>query len=190
MNFNKHYCTSLADMHDTLPGDVVPPWTNEWDTLHHLIGQRVHDDAVWHKTQGVHLPHQHVGWDLVELDVLQEVADHVLEWCVGVAITILLAPHQSRLRQYIIHLNITAIALSYVEIYILQKNGAYNIHQWWLVAHLIGWAHQYFNKLINPPQKILIYHHQSILPKGRYFIVNSGTNVAVLPKGRSSTANS
>ena len=32
--------------------------------------------------------------------------------------------------------------------------------------------------------------HQIILPKGRSFIVNSGTKAAVLLKGRSSTANS
>ena len=54
------------------------------------------------------------------------------------------------------------------------------------MAHLIGWAHQYFNKLINPP-KILIYHHhdhRSVLPKGRSFIANSGTKAAVLPKFR------
>ena len=65
-------------------------------------------------------------------------------------------------------------------------------YQWRLVAHLIGWVHQYFNKLINP-QKILIdhhHHHQSVLPKGRSFIGNSGTNAAVLLKGRSPTANS
>ena len=61
--------------------------------------------------------------------------------------------------------------------------------QWRLVADLIGWAHQYFNKLINP-QKLLIYHHQSVLPKGRSFIENSGTKAAVLLKGRSLTANS
>ena len=59
--------------------------------------------------------------------------------------------------------------------------------QWQLVAHLIGWAHQYFNKLINP-SKILIYH-RSVLSKGWSFIANSGTKAAVLPKGRS-TANS
>ena len=65
-----------------------------------------------------------------------------------------------------------------------------------LVAHLIGWAHQYFNKLINFPKKLTYHHyhhhhhHQSVLPKGRYFIANSGTKAAVLPKGRPSTANS
>ena len=69
------------------------------------------------------------------------------------------------------------------------------IKQWRLVADLIGCAHQYFNKLINPPKIIrLIYHHhhyhQSVLPKGRSFTANSGTKAAVLPIGRSSTANS
>ena len=50
--------------------------------------------------------------------------------------------------------------------------------QWRLVAHLIGWANQYFIKLINPP-KILIYH-QIVLPKGRSFTANSVTKAAVL----------
>ena len=35
-----------------------------------------------------------------------------------------------------------------------------------------------------------LYHHQSVLPKGRSFTENSGTKAAVMPKGRSSTANS
>ena len=35
-----------------------------------------------------------------------------------------------------------------------------------------------------------IIHHQSVLPKGRFFTANSGTKAAVLPKGRSSAANS
>ena len=33
------------------------------------------------------------------------------------------------------------------------------------------------------------YHHQSVLPKGRYFAANLGAKTAVLPKGRSSTSN-
>ena len=37
---------------------------------------------------------------------------------------------------------------------------------------------------------IYINHHQSVLPKGRYFTANSGNKAAVLLKGRSSTANS
>ena len=32
------------------------------------------------------------------------------------------------------------------------------------------------------------HHHQSVLPKGRSFTGNSGIKVAVLPKGRYSTA--
>ena len=31
-----------------------------------------------------------------------------------------------------------------------------DLMQWRLVADLIGWAHQYFNKLINPPKIITI----------------------------------
>ena len=62
--------------------------------------------------------------------------------------------------------------------------------QWRLVTHLIRWAHQYFNKLINPQKLFIYHHHQSVLPKGRSFTANSGTKAAVLPKGRSSTANS
>ena len=34
------------------------------------------------------------------------------------------------------------------------------------------------------------YHHQSVLPKSRSLITNSGTKAAFLPKGRSSTSNS
>ena len=37
-----------------------------------------------------------------------------------------------------------------------------------LVANLIGWVHQYFNKLINPP-KILIYHHHEFSAQGQVF---------------------
>ena len=36
----------------------------------------------------------------------------------------------------------------------------------------------------------LIHHHQSVLPKGRFFTANSGTKAAVLPKGRYSIAKS
>ena len=32
-------------------------------------------------------------------------------------------------------------------------------------------------------------HHQTVLPKDRFFTANSGTKVAVLLQGRSSTAN-
>ena len=35
------------------------------------------------------------------------------------------------------------------------------LRQWRLVAHLIGWAHQYFNKLINPPKNINILSSSS-----------------------------
>ena len=35
-----------------------------------------------------------------------------------------------------------------------------------------------------------MFHHQSVLSKGRSFTANSGTNAAVLPRGKSSTANS
>ena len=45
----------------------------------HLIGQRVHDDRVGHQAQRVDLSHQHVGRDLVELDVLQEVPEDLLQ---------------------------------------------------------------------------------------------------------------
>ena len=63
--------------------------------------------------------------------------------------------------------------------------------QWWFVPDLIGWAYQYFNKLIYLQKIILIYHHhQSVLTRDRSFTANSGTKAAVLPKGRSSTANS
>ena len=34
-----------------------------------------------------------------------------------------------------------------------------------------------------------IYHHQSVLLKGRSFTANPSTKAAVLPKGKSSTAN-
>ena len=71
---------------------------------------------------------------------------------------------------------------------VIQINIVFINIQWRLVVHLIGWAHQYFNKLINPPK--ILYHHQSVQTKGRSFIANSGTKAAVLPKGRSSTANS
>ena len=67
--------------------------------------------------------------------------------------------------------------------------SVYSVRQRRIVAALIGWAHQYFNKLINL-QKILIYDHQNVLPKGKSFTANSGTKDAVLPKGMSSTANS
>ena len=36
----------------------------------------------------------------------------------------------------------------------------------------------------------IVYRHQSVLPKNRSFIANSGTRVTVLSKGRSSTATS
>lgn len=45
----------------------------------HLIGQRVHDDRVGHQSERVDLAHQHVGGYLVELDVLEEVAEHLLQ---------------------------------------------------------------------------------------------------------------
>ena len=35
---------------------------------------------------------------------------------------------------------------------------------------------------------VLVYHHKSVLPKGRSFTANSGTKTAVLPKRTSSTA--
>lgn len=41
----------------------------------------------------MHLSHQHVGRDLVELDVLQEVSDDVLERRVRVVVAVLLSPH-------------------------------------------------------------------------------------------------
>ena len=85
-------------------------------------------------------------------------------------------------------------ALHCVRIHVFGHSRLYvNIHhggmQWRFVADLIEWAHQYFNKLINL-QKLLTYHHQSVLSKDRSFTANSGTKAAVLHKGRSSTANS
>ena len=35
-----------------------------------------------------------------------------------------------------------------------------------------------------------MFHHQSVLLKGRSYTANTGTKVAVLSKGKSSTANS
>lgn len=69
--------------------------------ISHLISQRVHYDAVRHQSERVHLPHQHVGRDLVELDVLQEVAYDVLQRRVGVVVAILLpcTCKRARLRQ-------------------------------------------------------------------------------------------
>lgn len=45
----------------------------------HLIGQRVHDDRVRHQPEWVDLAHQDVRRDLVELNVLEEVAEHFLQ---------------------------------------------------------------------------------------------------------------
>lgn len=45
----------------------------------HLIRQRVHDDRVGHQAQRMDLAHQHIGRDLVELNVLEEVAQHLLQ---------------------------------------------------------------------------------------------------------------
>lgn len=37
------------------------------------------------------LPHQHVGWYLMELDVLEEVADHVLQISARIVVAVLLS---------------------------------------------------------------------------------------------------
>ena len=44
--------------------------------------------------------------------------------------------------------------------------------------------------LLNHSQSFIISHHQSVLLKGRSFIANAGSKIAVLSKGRSYTASS
>lgn len=44
------------------------------------------------------LTHQHVRWDLMEMDVLEEVSDDVLQGDVGVRVTAFLTPHQCSLK--------------------------------------------------------------------------------------------
>ena len=48
------------------------------------------------------------------------------------------------------------------------------------------------NKLIyfTRDNNLFTYHHHQCSAKGRSFTANSGTKVAILPKGRSSIANS
>jgi hypothetical protein len=45
----------------------------------HLIGQRVHDDRVGYDTERMDFAHQNVGGYFVEVNVLQEVADDLLQ---------------------------------------------------------------------------------------------------------------
>lgn len=74
-----------------LRGTEISKGSNEWHTEdpikeersnltteQHLVSESVHDDGVGHQAQRVDLPHEHVGGDLVKLDVLQEVADDLL----------------------------------------------------------------------------------------------------------------
>lgn len=63
----------------------------------HLIRQRIHNDGVWYQAERVNLSHQDVGRDLVELNIFQEVPNHILQGHVLVCVTIFLAPHKSRL---------------------------------------------------------------------------------------------
>lgn len=55
----------------------------------------------------MNLPHEYIGRDLVELNVLDEVAYGLLEGNVGVVITVLLAPHESSLERKV-HKKITS----------------------------------------------------------------------------------
>ena len=73
---------------------------------------------------------------------------------------------------------------------VLKLSDWHSTKQRRLVAALIGWAHQYFNKLINLKKIINISSEFSAQGQHRSFTANSGTKAAVLPKGRSSTANS
>lgn len=45
----------------------------------YLIGQSIHDNGIRHQAQRMDFTHQYVGWNLVELDVLEEVADDVVQ---------------------------------------------------------------------------------------------------------------
>lgn len=64
----------------------------------HLICQGIHNDRIRHKSQRMDLSHQHVCRNLVELNVLQEVPDHLLKVDIWVRVAILLAPHQGSLK--------------------------------------------------------------------------------------------
>jgi hypothetical protein len=63
----------------------------------HLVGESVHDDTIGHETKRMHLTHQNIGWDLVELNILQKIANYFFELRIGVRVTILLTPHKCRL---------------------------------------------------------------------------------------------
>ena len=54
--------------------------------------------------------------------------------------------------------------------------------QWRLVAHLIGWAHQYCNKLINPPKNINISSSSVLCPRAGISLQTQAPRLQFCPK--------
>lgn len=88
---------------------------SKWTIKHttHLVGQSIHDYCIGHQVQRMDLAHQHIGWYLMELYVLQKCAQYfldvnVLQWGIRldlawgilgaftyrIVVEILFAPHE------------------------------------------------------------------------------------------------